>query len=141
MATTTDADIVYPRVQATIKSVTNWVRRARHSRGEFSEFSPEDVAAIARDLGMTAGELRQLAKQGPESSDLLLRRMALLHLDPHKLALDQPGTMHDLQKLCSLCTSHKRCQRDLLHDPDDTIWKGYCPNTDTLDALGKKPQA
>jgi hypothetical protein len=61
--------------------------------------------------------------------------MDALHLDADALAKSEPSTMRDLQRLCSSCVSKKRCQRDLLLVPDDPMWRHYCPNADTLDAL------
>ena len=76
-----------------------------------------------------------MLKLGPDAAKLLLDRMAALHLDPKALANSYPGIMRDLQRVCSNCTSKKQCHRDLTHDRDDSVWRQYCPNVMTLDAL------
>ena len=78
-----------------------------------------EVERMAHDLGMPASELRQLADHGPEAADLLSRRMAALNLDSNEVGATAPGTLQDLQRLCTLCESHRRCARDLGRDPDD----------------------
>jgi len=44
----------------------------------------EEVERMAKDIGVSASELRRLANLGPDSADLLLRRMAALDLDRKK---------------------------------------------------------
>jgi hypothetical protein len=76
-----------------------------------------------------------MSKLKPDAAKLLLDRMAALHLDPGTLAKSDSSTMRDLQRLCSNCASKKRCQRDLIRHRDDPVWRQYCPNAGTLDAL------
>ena len=72
-----------------------------------------EIERIARDVRMTPAELRAVAKRGPEAADLLLERMAALDLDPAEVAQVGPQTFRDLQRVCSLCESKRRCVRDL----------------------------
>jgi hypothetical protein len=67
--------------------------------------------------------------------------MEALGLDPNEVAHTEPQTLHDMQRLCSMCSSHGRCARDLSRNPADPAWKDYCPNAGTLDALDKQPWA
>ena len=62
---------------------------------------------------MSVAELRELAKLGPESAELLLRRMAVLDLDRKEVAQTQPQTFRDLQRICTMCESHRQCAHDL----------------------------
>jgi hypothetical protein len=61
--------------------------------------------------------------------------MAALGLDYDEVGRTQPHVMWDLQQLCTLCDSKKRCARDLATNPHAPAWRGYCPNEDTLTAL------
>jgi len=99
----------------------------------------DDVERIARDVGVSAAELRALAKLGPGSADLLLRRMIALKLDQNKVFQTEPGTFHDLQRICSMCESHKRCEQDIAQSSTGTAWEDYCPNAATLKALNAMP--
>jgi hypothetical protein len=100
-----------------------------------------EVERIAKDIGMPASEIRQLASGGPESAELLLRRMAALDLDRKDVAQTHPQTFRDLQRICTLCESHRQCARDLTRDSGDPGWEEYCPNVATLRALNAMPWA
>ena len=41
-------------------------------------------------------------------------------------------TFQDLQRVCAMCESHRRCARDLARDSAIPAWKDYCPNAATL---------
>lgn len=98
-----------------------------------------EVERIAGDIGMSAAELRGLARLGPQSADLLLSRMAALDLDRKEVAQVQPQTFRDLQRVCSLCESHRQCVRDLTRDTSNPAWETYCPNVATLQTLNAMP--
>jgi hypothetical protein len=100
-----------------------------------------EVLQIARDLNVSVAELHTLARLGPHSADLLLRRMAQLDLDRKEVVRSLPGTFHDLQRVCALCRYHRRCLRDLDRNPSDPSWESYCPNVETLKALNAMPWA
>ena len=100
-----------------------------------------EVEQIAKDIGMPASEIRRLANLGPESAELLSRRMAALHLDRKEVAQTHPQTFRDLQRVCTLCESHRQCARDLARNSGDPGWEEYCPNVATLRALNASPLA
>ena len=99
----------------------------------------KEVESIARDNGISASDFRALVSLGPNASDLLERRMAVLDLDPVEVSEIAPQTFRDLQRVCSFCQSHRRCLRDLARDPGKPEWKDYCPNVETLMALDAMP--
>jgi len=101
----------------------------------------DDAECIAKDLGVSTAELYRLARSDSKGADLLLQRMAALDLDCKEVARLEPATMHDLQRLCTLCSRRKRCARDLARTPLDPMWKDYCPNVATLLALDAMPWA
>jgi hypothetical protein len=98
-----------------------------------------EVERIARDIGLPASEIRQLASLGPEAADLLLQRMAALELDRKVVAQVEPQTFRDIQRVCTLCESHRQCARDLAQDASDPAWQDYCPNVAALRALSTMP--
>jgi hypothetical protein len=126
-----------------IDGMRQWWRNWRvNSRvAELACCGDYEVERMARDLGMPASELRELADHGPEAADLLARRMAALNLDGNEVGATAPGTLQDLQRLCTLCESHRRCARDLGRDPDDKAWEDYCPNVAMLKLLNSLPWA
>jgi Family of unknown function (DUF6455) len=98
-----------------------------------------EIERMARDIRMSASELRAIMKLGPDAADLLQRRMAALDLDPKEVSRIEPETLRDLQRVCALCRSHRRCARDFAHKAATETWNEYCPNTDTLAALSAMP--
>jgi Family of unknown function (DUF6455) len=94
---------------------------------------------MAHDLGMPVSELRKVAEHGPEAADLLVRRMEVLNLDTNEIAATAPGTLQDLQRVCTLCESHRKCARDLGRDPAAAAWEDYCPNVAMLKLLDAMP--
>jgi hypothetical protein len=99
----------------------------------------DEVERIAKDIGVSASELRRFATLGPDSADLLLRRMAALDLDRNEVSWTEPRTYRDLRRVCSMCNARRRCTRDLARDSADRAWQDYCPNAATLMALNARP--
>jgi hypothetical protein len=118
----------------------NW-RGQRSRLSDLACCGEYEVERMAHDLGMPVSELRKLADHGPEAADLLVRRMVALKLDNTEVAATAPGTLQDLQRLCTLCESHWQCARDLERDPADKAWEDYCPNVAMLKLLDSLPWA
>jgi len=124
-----------------VAACRGWVetrRLARQTSQSFAECNSYEVERMAREAGLSTRELGLLVKAGPDAAKLLLARLAALCLHSVALSKRDPSTMRDLQRLCSNCTSKKTCQRDLIRNCDDPIWRQYCPNVGTLDALDLK---
>jgi hypothetical protein len=98
---------------------------------------PDEAGQTAQEAGVSLKDLRMLTCHGPNIADLLLRRMAALHLDPVELACMENVMFRDLQRLCVMCKSKGRCVRDLDNrtDPAWEEWRDYCPNASTLSML------
>ena len=126
-------------IEAILQWCRDWIRRGFAS--ELKCCGEEEVERIAKDVGVSASELHRLVSLGPESADLLLRRMAALGLDRNEVSRTEPRTLQDLQRVCAVCESHRRCARDLAGDSANPAWKDYCPNAATLIALKTQPWA
>jgi hypothetical protein len=107
--------------------------RAALTRGDDLENARSEVNRIARDLGISAAELRALAGKGAGAADQLKLRLEALHVD--EAMLRNVEVVRDLERTCSLCGEKRRCERDLARSRDDPVWQTYCPNTQTLQAL------
>ena len=115
-----------------------WIRRGS-ARFELKCCGEEEVERMAKEIGVSPSELRRLANLGPDSADLLLRRMAALDLDRNEVSRTESRTFQDLQRVCTMCNHHRRCRGDLARDADDPAWHDYCPNASTLMALNALP--
>ena len=116
-----------------------WRKRAQLSAdlADLACCGTAEVDRMARDLGMSASELRLLARHGPNAADLLNRRMAALHIDPKDVPIVDAFMLRDMQRLCTTCTSSSQCARDLADRSGDLArnWQDYCPNAATLTML------
>jgi hypothetical protein len=115
----------------------NW-RAARSSMAMLDACGAEETERIAHDVGVSASELRTLAGKWPDSAALLNRRLAALQLDPVEIGRSERRVLSDLQRVCTICVSSRECTHDLARDPDDPVWRQYCPNVVTLDALSEE---
>lgn len=123
---------------APVTALADWWRRQRdirRNRDSLDRCGADEVAHMASDLHLTTGELRAALRHTPDDARLLRRRMAVLDLDPERLARRVPGVMRDLERLCALCPTKKRCVKELARDPDNPAWREHCLNELTLSAL------
>lgn len=133
----------YPTVEFVLDAIADWINKFRHVGGlhdEFGHCRPDDVMQIAKDLGVTASELRALAAKGPGAADLLEKMLVALGVDPQSLAKTNPAVMRDLQRLCIVCSKKGRCEHQLADGTVAEHFHEFCPNAFTLDALLKQKQ-
>jgi hypothetical protein len=110
-----------------------------NSESDFGCCGEAEIERMARDMRISASELCAVASKGPKAADLLLRRMADLDLDPKEVARLEPAAFRDLQRVCAMCKSHRRCAWDFARGASPPVWDRYCPNTGTLEALNGMP--
>jgi hypothetical protein len=112
----------------------NWTA-ARCNLATLDGYGAEETERVARDVGVSASELRTLAGKWPDAADLLNIRLAALGLDSVEIGRSEPQVLSDLQRVCTMCRSGGECRHDLAHNPSDPVWREYCPNVMTIDAL------
>jgi uncharacterized protein YjiS (DUF1127 family) len=95
----------------------------------------DHLGHIARDVGLSRSDLYAMAAKPPDAADQHKQRLAALDIDRETLLHSDPRVVRDLERVCSLCGQKRRCERDLASHPNDPVWRTYCPNTQTLDAL------
>ncbi len=122
-------------------AVADWVSKYRRriaNRNVFRGCSPDEVQQVAKELGLTAAELRGIARKDAGSVDNLQKMLLALDVDPDKLEKTNPAVMRDLQRLCVSCGHKSRCQREVASGGAGAHFHEYCPNAFTLDALLKR---
>lgn len=125
-----------------VAAVSNWWSGWRSRNSALMDLKcagADQIERMAKDVGISAPELCTLVSRGPEAANLLLRRMAAIDLDRTEVSRTEPATFQDLQRVCTMCDSKRRCRRDLEHDPAAPGWVDYCPNAATLKALDGMP--
>ncbi len=113
------------------------MRRAR--QWELGNFGAGELAHVAHDV--TAAELHALSSHKPRSADKLPKMMNALGVDPDEALASEPATFRDMQRLCTLCESHGRCQRDLTLGTAQEAYFEYCPNAKTIERLRAAPDS
>lgn len=112
-------------------------RKQRATVEEFERLPSAEFERIAKELGMTASELRRVLGLGDKAADLLLRRMQTLGLNPQQV---DPAVMRDLQRSCACCSVKSLCAHELEDRPKGASWPKYCPNELTLRGLSSETQ-
>src|SRR5262249_60587118 len=87
-----------------------WTRRGSR-RLELKCCGEEEVERMAKDIGMSAAELRTLANRGSDSADPLLLRIEALELDRNEGSRTEPRTFLDLQLDFTMLKQPRRCRR------------------------------
>jgi uncharacterized protein YjiS (DUF1127 family) len=112
----------------------NWKGR-RRAMADLNCCGSAEVERIARDVGVSGADLAILAGKWPDAGDLLYWRMNEINLDRKEITQAEPEVMRDLQRVCTVCGSKRRCEHELAKNPSDPAWQKYCPNATTLSAL------
>jgi len=123
---------------AVLDAIAAWIKKYREAVGtqnELANCTPEQVASIARDMGLSPGELRFMAAKGPHAADELPKLLRALGVDPQQLASKDPSKMRDLQRICVTCAHKGRCQHDLAAGTIAGHYHDYCPNAISIEAL------
>jgi hypothetical protein len=112
----------------------DWKRR-RKTIAEISYFEDSERERLAHDIGVSGADFCILAGKWPDASALLSQRLEQLKLDPARIIDAEPQVLRDLQRVCSLCASKRRCKHDFATHPSGGAWEDFCPNAHTLGAL------
>lgn len=134
----------WPFIAHVLGPLADWWRRqavVRDNMTELNAFGPDEMARVAQDVGISPSDLRNLASHCTDAADLLERRLEALGLHADTLARTEPAQLRDLERLCTMCSSKGRCARDLAADPDDPVWRQYCPNEEALVELSRAKAA
>jgi hypothetical protein len=134
----------YPFVDATLKTIADWVIRYRNAVGfknEFAMCGPDEVMRMAKDIGVTASQLQELVRKGPDSANLLKRMLVALHVDPKIIADMDPLVMREMKWLCITCSNKRRCEHELAKGTAAQHFQQFCPNAVSIvELLDQKGQ-
>lgn len=114
--------------------------RERYSaKRELEALSTGERAALARDIAVTAADINRFTQARPNAGRQLPKLMRLLSLDPDVVAREHTSVMRDMQRGCCGCAAAGRCSRDLVSGDASETFAAYCPNAETLLAMGARP--
>jgi hypothetical protein len=123
----------YPLVTALIDIFADWWKDRRDRRHDLDSLDRSDLEAIAKDVGVSVADLRELDRSDTEL--LLPDMLAALDIDRKALANAQPILFRDLQRVCAMCGSKKRCAQALADGEAAATYERFCPNAMSLKAL------
>ena len=121
-----------------VSRLAHWWRSwngSRRAMADLDSCGPAEMDRIARDVGVSGADLSILAGKWPDAADQLYWRMNEIKLDRKEVTHADPQVMRDLQRVCTVCGSKRRCEHELAKNPSDPAWQKYCPNATTLSAL------
>ena len=127
-----------------VRRLAHWWRSwngRRRAMADFDSCGPAEMERIARDVGVNGADLSTLAGKWPDAADLLYWRMNEIKLDPMEITHADAQVMRDLQRVCTVCGSKRRCKHELANNPSDPAWQKYCSNATTLLALAAERAA
>jgi len=125
-------------IESIFGAVAAWVTRYRQAVGlkrELAKCAPAEVAAIARDIGLSTGDLKSIARKGPNAADELPKLLRALGVDPQKIKADRIGALRDLQRICTSCGHKAQCRHELAAGTAANHYHSYCPNAAPIDEL------
>ena len=126
-----------PLVETAVKAIAAWVSIYRNALGlnnEFGMCGPDEVMRMAKEIGVTPSQLRELSK-GHGNANLLKSMLVALHVDPKVIADMDPLVMRELKWLCVTCSNKKRCEHELAKGTAAEHFREFCPNAVSLDEL------
>jgi len=124
--------------RSVLDAIASWVkdyRQAAGLRNKLANCTPEEVALIALDIGLSAEDLIAAAARGPHAADEVSKLLRALGVDPQKLASDYPSAVRDLQRICIHCGHKSECRHNLAAGTAASRYRDYCPNAMSIEAL------
>jgi hypothetical protein len=124
-------------------AVADWITRYRRSlkfNSELEAIDPDQVAVMAKDIGITAGQLRELASKR-DATAALRSLLVTLDVNPKEFDKIDPRIARDMQWLCINCSNKAQCSFDLSIGIAAATFCNFCPNAMALDEIfGVKPK-
>ncbi|HET9717932.1 MAG TPA: hypothetical protein VFP60_17275 [Pseudolabrys sp.] len=121
-----------------MNAVADWITRYRtavNQERELAQIGPNEVAAIAKDIGISSLELHELAHKGAKAGALLKELLVALGVDPEALAKMDRRIARDMQWLCIHCENSRRCRHELSAGTAAGNFRAYCPNAITIEEV------
>jgi len=126
----------FPVVDYLIDTFGNWLKH-RRELSEIRQMDRTDFDRIAGDLRISTGDLNRLVHRGPHAADELPQLLKALGIDKARLAETEPLLLRDMERVCSLCSQKRQCDRDLATGTSAEHYEGYCLNAPTIEGLGQ----
>lgn len=125
-------------LQSILNTLVQSIRKYRQQRklqNELMLCSVAEISAIARDLRLSPRELMKLVTEKTQTAAALHELLAALGIEAKSLELENPAVMRELQRQCLTCNHKPECAYHLAQGTAAEHYRGFCPNSYTLDDL------
>ncbi len=127
----------FPRVESLINTFADWLQH-RRELSEIRQMDRTELYRIASDMRVSPGVLDLLVRQGPHAADELPKLLKALDIDEADLARTEPLVLRDMERVCAMCASKRKCDHDLAAGTSAGHYAEYCLNAPTIDGLGER---
>ena len=114
----------------------DWLNH-RRELDELARLSPAEIGRVAGDLQISPADLTELVSRGPHAADELTKLLDALGIDATHLERAEPTTLHDMERVCTLCHHKRECAHDLAAGTASGRYQRYCPNAASIAGLGE----
>ena len=114
----------------------DWLNH-RRELNEMRQLSSVEFDRVAADLQLSPADLNELVNQGPHAADELPKLLAALGIKGDDLARIEPVVLHDMERVCAMCSHKRECDHDLAAGTSADNYKEYCLNAPAIADLNK----
>jgi uncharacterized protein YjiS (DUF1127 family) len=131
-----------PDSHSVISTLVAWWRD-RHETNrqldELAQLSPEDLAEVAADCGVSTYDLVTIIKAGPHAADEMQQMLRALNVDAAAVEDANRRLYQDMMATCAECRDKARCRRDLANGKAAENYTHYCANSQAINELRAMP--
>lgn len=113
----------------------DWIKAYNARQQELGRLSPDDIAMMATDLGMSPSDLCDVLPRGADNTTLMDGMLKARGLDPEEVHRSLTPLLRDLELACTRCAATGRCRRELQAGTAAQHAHEFCPNADTIDDM------
>jgi uncharacterized protein YjiS (DUF1127 family) len=130
-------------VSAFEKITARWkrYRNSMQTRNELALLRPDEIAALAEDLGLSTEQFKYIMNRGPHAADELLDVMKTLGIDVERIKSRDRDGFNGMKLICAECRWKSVCRRSLKRGTIARDYGAFCRNADLLEEYRKRKVA
>lgn len=115
--------------------VFDWIKARAVLSSELAAMSRADLQLLATDIGVSEADLRAIAPQLSDHSDLLDKMITARGLEPELVRRIFVGAVRDMETTCARCRDAGFCERELKAGTAAARSHEFCGNATMIDEL------
>lgn len=113
----------------------DWFQTRLQMWHELDGLTGSDLESMARDLGVTQADLKDVLPRAADNLLLMDGMMRARGLDPNQVRREVAALVRDMELTCTRCAAASRCCADLAAGTAAEHCHEYCGNAETFDDL------